>query len=154
VNARNRSYMAEARAGEPDEPPQDEDDPPVGGYEAAALVAMDGLSGVRPGVLILDVANRGALPFLDGDAVVEVPSAVDRAGARPLVCGELPDEARALVTTIKDVERLTIRASAERSRTLALEAIALHPLVPSPGVAERILAGYLERQPLLAALLA
>jgi 6-phospho-beta-glucosidase len=58
------------------------------------------------------------------------------------------------MATVKDVERLTIRASAEGSRSLAVEALALHPLVPSQAIAERILAGYLERQPLLASLLA
>jgi 6-phospho-beta-glucosidase len=54
---------------------------------------------------------------------------------------------------VKEVERLTIRAAAEGSRALALEAIAHHPLVPSTAVAERILAEYLERQPALAAVL-
>jgi len=153
VHARNRSYMAEAREEEPAEALEGEDDPPTGGYERAALAVMDGLSGVRPRVLILDVGNRGALPFLRESDVVEVPSVVDRAGARPLVTGELPAEARSLMSAVKEVERLTIRASAEGSRALALEALALHPLVPSPEVAQRILDGYLERQPLLAALL-
>jgi 6-phospho-beta-glucosidase len=155
VHSRNSSYMAEAREGEPPErPAEDEDSPPTGGYEQAALAAMDALEGVRPRVLILDVANRGALPFLDRSAVVEVPAMIDRSGVRPLVTSEPPPDARRLMATVKDVERLTIRASAEGSRSLAVEALALHPLVPSQAIAERILAGYLERQPLLASLLA
>ena len=155
VHSRNSSYMAEAREGEPpDRPAEDEDSPPTGGYEQAALAAMDALEGVRPRVLILDVANRGALPFLDRSAVVEVPAMIDRSGVRPLVTSEPPPDARRLMATVKDVERLTIRASAEGSRSLAVEALALHPLVPSQAIAERILAGYLERQPLLASLLA
>jgi 6-phospho-beta-glucosidase len=155
VHARNSSYMAEARDGQPpDRPADDEDSPPTGGYEQAALAAMDALEGVRPQVLILDVANRGALPFLDASAVVEVPAMIDRSGVRPLVTGEPPPDARRLMATVKAVERLTIRASAEGSRSLAVEALALHPLVPSHAIAEQILAGYLERQPLLAALLA
>jgi 6-phospho-beta-glucosidase len=105
-------------------------------------------------VLILNVANRGALQFLDRDAVVEVPAVAGPGGVRPLAAGELPQAARELVLRVKEVERLTIRAAAEGSRALALEAIAHHPLMPSAAVAERILADYLARQPALAAALA
>jgi 6-phospho-beta-glucosidase len=153
VHARNRSYMREARTGESDEPLEGEDEQPVGGYEAAALAVMEALAGAEQRVLILNVTNRGALPFLDRDAVVEVPAVVGPGGVRPLAAGELPPEARALVERVKEVERLTIRAAAEGSRTLALEAIAHHPLVPSATVAERILADYLARQPAVAAVL-
>jgi 6-phospho-beta-glucosidase len=153
VHARNRSYMREARSEAVQEPLEGEDDQPAGGYEAAALAAMEALAGASQGVLILNVRNRGALPFLDRDAVVEVPAVVGPAGARPLVAGVLPRPARELVLRVKEVERLTIRAAAEGSRPLALEAIAHHPLVPSTAVAEHILAGYLARQPALAAVL-
>jgi 6-phospho-beta-glucosidase len=153
VHARNRSYMREARTAQRDEPLEGEDEQPAGGYEAAALAVMEALAGAEPRVLILNVSNRGALPFLDRDAVVEVPAVVGPGGVRPLAGGELPDEARDLVVRVKEVERLTIRAAAEGSRALALEAIAHHPLVPSAAVAEQILAGYLARQPAVAAVL-
>jgi 6-phospho-beta-glucosidase len=153
VHARNRSYMREARTGETDEPLEGEDEQPAGGYEAAALAVMEALAGAQERVLILNVINRGALAFLPRDAVVEVPAVVGPGGVRPLAAGELPAEARDLVERAKEVERLTIRAAAEGSRSLALEAIAHHPLVPSPAVAERILADYLARQPAVAAVL-
>jgi 6-phospho-beta-glucosidase len=54
---------------------------------------------------------------------------------------------------VKEVERLTIRAAREGSRSLALEALAHHPLVPSSAVAEQILADYTARQPAVAAVL-
>jgi 6-phospho-beta-glucosidase len=154
VHARNRSYMREARTEELDEPLEGEDEQPAGGYEAAALAVLEALAGAGPRVLILNVINGGALPFLDRDAVVEVPAVVGPGGMRPLAAGELPAEARELVVRVKEVERLTIRAAAEGSRALALEAIAHHPLVPSTAVAEQILAGYMARQPALAAVLA
>jgi 6-phospho-beta-glucosidase len=66
--------------------------------------------------------------------------------------GEVPAHARALIEAVKAVERLAIRAALERSRSLALEAIALHPLVPSVNAARRILDAYVERQPELAEL--
>ncbi len=153
VHARNRSYMREARTDEQDEPPEGEDEQPAGGYEAAALAVIGALAGAEARVLILNVVNRGALPFLERDAVVEVPAVVGPGGVRPLAGGELPGEARDLVVRVKEVERLAIRAAAEGSRALAVEAIAHHPLVPSTAVAEAILADYVARQPALAAVL-
>ena len=43
---------------------------------------------------------------------------------------------------MKDVERTTIDAALTRSASLAVKALALHPLVPSVRVAREILAGY------------
>jgi 6-phospho-beta-glucosidase len=114
---------------------------------------LEALSGAEARVLILNVINRGAVPFLDRDAVVEVPAVVGPGGVRPLAAGELPAEARDLVVRVKEVERLTIHAAAEGSHALALEAIAHHPLVPSAAVAEQILDDYVARQPALAAVL-
>jgi len=153
VHARNRSYMREARTSETEEPLEDEDEQPAGGYEAAALAVMEALAGAEARVLILNVRNGGALPFLDRDAVVEVPAVVGTGGVRPLAAGQLPPAARDLVVRVKEVERLTIQAASEGSRALALEAIAHHPLVPSTAVAERILADYLAHEPALAAVL-
>jgi 6-phospho-beta-glucosidase len=92
--------------------------------------------------MILDVANRGALPFLDERAVVEVPSIVGRHGAVPAAVGDVPGHARALIEAVKDVERTTIEAARTRSRALAVKAIALHPLVPSVNIARRIFDAY------------
>jgi 6-phospho-beta-glucosidase len=154
VHRRNRSYMAEARDGDQrqDEPPEDDDTDPTGGYERAALAAMEALSGERR-PLILNVANRGTFPFLPDDAVVEVSSMVEQSGARPLVTPQPPAEARRLMLAVKDAERLTIQASAWRSRELAIDALARHPLVPSIEIASQIMDGYLTRQRSLAAAL-
>ena len=97
--------------------------------------------------MILNTANRSALPFLDERAVVEVPALVGRAGPVPVAIGPVPAHAQALVTTIKDVERTTIEAALTGSAELAVRALALHPLVPSVPVARRIFDGYRERLP-------
>jgi 6-phospho-beta-glucosidase len=146
---RNRTYFAEVReaagiAG-PDEAWED-----VGGYEAEAIAVVEAVAGNEDRVLILDTANRGSLPFLDERAVVEVPCVVGGAGPIPTAVGEVPAHARALIETIKDVERTTIRAAVEGSRDLAVRALAHHPLVPSVNVARRIFAEYGQRHEALA----
>jgi 6-phospho-beta-glucosidase len=65
----------------------------------------------------------------------------------PLAVGEVPGHARALIDSIKVVERLAIRAALGRSRELAVKALALHPLVPSVNTARRIFEAYAESQP-------
>jgi 6-phospho-beta-glucosidase len=134
---RNASYMAEA--GKP-EGGEDED---VVGYEQVALDVVEAVSGDDHGaVLVVNTPNRGSLPFLDDEAVVEVPCLVGPAGVFPFAVGDVPEEARDLIETVKEVERLTIEAARTGSRALAERALALHPLVP-PERAGAILAGYL-----------
>ena len=71
-------------------------------------------------------------------AVVEVPAVVGAAGVTGLGVGPLPDgsprpTARALQ------QEITVRAALDGDRELAIQALALDPLVPGPTVAEAIL---------------
>jgi 6-phospho-beta-glucosidase len=146
---RERTYMAEARtaAGLGGEHEADT----AGGYEAEAVAVVEAIARGTSAVLIVNTANRSALPYLDDRAVVEVPAVVDRNGAHPVAAGDAPDHARALVQAIKAVERTTIDAARSGSSALAVKALALHPLVPSVTAAREIFAGYRERLPELAA---
>jgi 6-phospho-beta-glucosidase len=120
---RERTYFAEAGAGIHDTPPSDE-----GGYAGVALDAVEALAGGRPAVLVLDVANQRALPFLPERAVVEVPCLVDGAGVRPLTQPRLPAHARARVELLKEVDRLVLEAARTGDRSALRQAFALHPL--------------------------
>ncbi len=143
---RNATYMAEARAATDERHAQDVDD---GGYEGVALAVMAAIARGEPSTLILNVRNGSALPGLPADAVVEVPCSVDAHGALPMAVSPLRGAELGLVQQVKAVERLTIRAAAEGSEALAVEAFALHPLVDSVTVARQLLAGYRERIPQL-----
>lgn len=144
---RERTYMAEARsaAGDPSEHVNEGN----AGYEAEAMNVLEAIALNRREVLILNTANRSSLSFLDERAVVEVPCVVGRAGPVPMAMGTVPAHARALVETMKDVERTTIDAALLGSRELAVKALALHPLVPSVRVAREIFDGYRARLPAL-----
>jgi 6-phospho-beta-glucosidase len=142
---RERTYMAEARsaAGEPADHAVSDN----GGYESEAMAVLEAMALNTRGVLILNTANRSALPFLDEGAVVEVPAIVGRTGPVPVAVGDVPAHAAALVATMKDVERTTIEAALTRSREKAIKALALHPLVPSVATARQIFDAYRARQP-------
>ena len=98
-------------------------------------------------VLICNTANRSALPFLDERAVVEVPAAVGAAGPQPIAVGAVPDHARALIESVKAVERATIEAALTGSPALAVKALALHPLVPSVNAARELFDAYRAQLP-------
>ena len=172
-DARNATYMSEAwqLVPDPEQPPEavhepkDFDsesastskvaagsvqEPDDGGYATVAAKFLKAANREEAETLILNVANGGRLPGLDGGAVVEIPCSVSRAGVCTQSVGHLPPAQADLVARVKDVERTTVRAALEGSRSLALKALADHPVVPSLDIAQRILAGYLAAFPSLA----
>lgn len=150
LDERERTYMEEAWDGRDDELVSVAAARRPGGYGGLALDLVDALTGVGSTVLILNVANRSSLPFLDDDAVVEVPCVVGRGGVIPVAIGSVPAESRELIQGVRAAERAAIGAALSGSRQMALHALAIHPLVPSADVAERILQRHLVGQPQLA----
>ncbi|MFF8277794.1 6-phospho-beta-glucosidase [Streptomyces lateritius] len=138
---REATYMAANReaagVGE-----RDEDDLESGGYEKVALALMRAIARNERATLILNVRNRTTLSVLDADAVVEVPCFVDAGGVHPVSVAPLPYHAVGLVTAVKAVEREVLAAAESGSRTAAVKAFALHPLVDSVSVARRLVDGY------------
>jgi 6-phospho-beta-glucosidase len=112
------------------------------GYSAVALGVIEALT-QNPAVMILNVPNRGALPGMAEDDVVEATCFVGKGVVRPLATGSLPEHALGLMKMVKAYERLTIQAAMENSYSLAVKALALHPLVPSYEIAKAILDDYL-----------
>jgi 6-phospho-beta-glucosidase len=149
--AREASYMAEARSSHgaqaPAAPAADHE---PGGYGGVALQIVDAIMNARPRVMILNTANRSSMPFLDEKAVVEVPCFVGPGGIVPASVGDVPMEAKGLIQQVRASERAAIDAALSGSRREALRALALHPLIPSVDMAERILAGYLAEHESLA----
>ncbi|MEE1941232.1 6-phospho-beta-glucosidase [Streptomyces sp. TRM 70361] len=135
---REETYLAENRAASGGWE-RDSRDLAGGGYDRVALALMRAIARGERTTLILDVPNRGAVPGLDEEAVVEVPCLVDAAGARPLATGPVAADQLGLMLTLKAVERSTIEAARTGSRRAALRALALHPLVDSAAAAGRIL---------------
>lgn len=114
------------------------------GYEGLATAVMVSAVRRRKTPLIVDTRNRGAICDLHEDDVVEVTCMVDEHGAHPIAQGHLPPHALELIGPIKEYERLTVRAAVEGSYALALEALTVHPLVGSRGLARSLLNAYLE----------
>jgi alpha-galactosidase len=98
------------------------------------------VSGAPTVELAVNVPNRGAIENLPVGAVVEVPAVIDAGGVTPVSIGRLPDAIAAVLTARALQQHLTVRAAVERDAELAVQALALDPLVPSTDVARAILA--------------
>ncbi|PRZ44339.1 6-phospho-beta-glucosidase [Antricoccus suffuscus] len=146
VDERNRTYMAVSReaAGADERHP---DDVEGGGYEQIALAVMRAIATNGDETLILNVRNAGAVPDLDNDAVVEIPTVVGKSGPIALPVGVLSDHQVGLMREIKAVERATIDAATTGSLGSAYAALAMHPLNGSFARATRILDEWLPHFP-------
>jgi 6-phospho-beta-glucosidase len=123
---RNRSYLAELRAGE-----RAAEDVAAGGYESVAIAAAQALTGGPSARLILNVRNRGVVAAFPDDAVIETVCRVTAEGAVGLPTPAPTLHQLGLMTTVKASERAVIEAALDGSRDALLRAYALHPLVGS-----------------------
>ncbi len=144
---REANYMAEAWDGRETEQQEVVAARHTGGYGGLALAVVDAMYSDGHSVMILDVPNRSALPFLDEEAIVEVPCVVNRGGVTPTAIGDVPLNMQGLIAQVRGAERIAIDAALTGSRTQAVRALALHPLVPSVSVAQQIFDGYMHDQP-------
>lgn len=99
------------------------------GYHRIALDVMTALVSEQPRRIVLNVQNRGAIPDLADDDVVEVPCQVDWHGPQALAVGPIPEQVRGLLLAVKVYERLTIRAAVEGAKELAQLALLTYPLI-------------------------
>lgn len=100
-------------------------------YSDVALNSIAGIVSNTPVAEALNVRNRGAVPGLPPDAVVEVSCVVDGRGPHPLAQDPLPPEVIGLVQHVKAYENLTVEAAVKGDKDAAFFALLNHPLVPS-----------------------
>lgn len=97
------------------------------------LVRQDG------SVHILNVPNRGALPDIAPERVVEVPARLEPHGATPLVQDRLPLEVVGLLKMLAEYQWLAADAIWRGDRRALEQALASNPLVLSLSLARRML---------------
>ncbi|MEV7390886.1 6-phospho-beta-glucosidase [Streptomyces sp. NPDC091215] len=157
VANRSANYMAEAKGavqGEAEAAADFQPDPAHQGYAGVALGVMAAISRNERATMILNVRNGTTVSALPQDAVVEVPVTVDANGVHPLTVTQPDLHQAGLMQQVKAVERLTISAAVTGSRTDAVKAFSLHPLVDSVNVGRQLLDGYIDSIPEVAAVFA
>ena len=96
-----------------------------------AIDVMDAIFNDRKELLPVNVPNRGAIPDLPDDLVVETLGYVDAAGIAPVALGPLPRPAAGLIKTLGEYQRLAAEAAWNGTRRDAIQALLANPLCTS-----------------------
>ena len=115
-----------------------------GGYAGVALNFISIVRGGGEGSMILCVPNEGAIDGLRDSDVVEITCDIRNGEAYPHHFGAVDEQNLELISRVKNYERLSSEAIRTKSRTKAVEALTLHPLVSSYSLACELVDEYLE----------
>lgn len=107
-------------------------------YSEAAAALMADIATDSGTVHVVNTPNRGAIPGLPGDVVVEVAAVVDASRIDPVHVAALRPDVDALVRAVKDFELLTVQAAVDGDRDAAIRALVTNPLGPSISDAPRL----------------
>lgn len=152
LRGREETYMAEARDEE-----RRAEDVTSGGYQEVALRLMTALATGTPERMILDIGNRHpggvVVPDLPDEVVVEVPCVVDERGPHPVDIAPLRLAELGMMSSLRASEQAIAEAALTGSTEKAWEGFSIHPLVGSPALGRKLLDGYIDAHPSIAALL-
>jgi len=87
---------------------------------------------------VVNAYNRGTLPFLPDDAVIEVPAAVGPKGPAPLSVPSVDPLYAGLMASVTTYEDLALRAALHGGRDRVFRALLAHPLVGQYAYAESL----------------
>jgi len=95
-------------------------------------------------VFSANLPNRGAVPNLPAEAVLELPAAATATGLRPLQIPDFPDPLAAIMTRKIAAAQLTVEAALAGDRRLFVEALLADGSVTDPEVARKMAEELLE----------
>ena len=96
-------------------------------YSEAAVDLLVSLTGDRRDTQVVNTFNRGTLPFLPDDAVVEVPAVIGSGGAEPVPVDPAPGSGVSGSSPAARADRARVRVRGTRTGRR-------HPRRPGPGV--------------------
>ena len=102
--------------------------------ESSQLAAADPLTigcGKQRRLDAINIPNRGWIPNLPDQMVVEVPATSDVAGLHPKRMQPLPEPIAAIIRLQGSINKLLVEAFAEESKSKLLQAVLLEPTVTS-----------------------
>ncbi|MFJ4519670.1 6-phospho-beta-glucosidase [Streptomyces sp. NPDC088810] len=106
--------------------------------EAAVDLAAALLGGGGSPYQVVNTLNRGTLPFLPDDAVIEVQAAVGPAGPVPLPVRAMDPLFAGLVANVTGYEELALEAALRGGRDRVFRALLAHPLIGQHAYADAL----------------
>ena len=123
------------------------DDHPLESSEELAIPIIEWAGcGVERPLPAVNIPNRGAVPGLPDDMVVEVPARVEGGALVPLSMQPLPTGIHAMVQLQGSIHKLLVEAYVEQSKDKLLQAVLLDPVVDNYNRAVAMVDEFLELQ--------
>jgi 6-phospho-beta-glucosidase len=107
-------------------------------YSEAAVALIASLVNDRGDVQVVNTRNNGTLPFLDDDAVIEVPATVGAHGATPLPVDPVEPLYRGLIAHVSAYEELALDAARHGGATRVRDALLANPLIGQLPVSDEL----------------
>ena len=99
-------------------------------YSLAACSLIDSIANDTGDVHVVNILNKGTLPFMADDDVVEIAARIGADGAVPVpVEPHWNRHIVALMTTVKAYEKYTVEAAVNGDDIAAYNAMTVHPLI-------------------------
>lgn len=114
-------------------------------YSDVACSLISAIYNDKKEIHVVNVRNNGTIADLPDDVVIETNAVIDKNGAHPITIGHVSPKIRGLMQVVKAYEELTIEAGVKGDYNSALQALVVHPLVPSATIAKKILDDIIEQ---------
>ncbi|MBM7588081.1 6-phospho-beta-glucosidase [Bacillus pakistanensis] len=113
-------------------------------YSDAACSLMVSIYNNSLDIQTVNTFNKGAIPDLPVDSVIEVNAVITKEGPMPLAVGSIPLSVKGMIQQMKALEELVIRAALTGDYFEAYQAMVMNPLVPNEKTAKILLDELLE----------
>lgn len=113
-------------------------------YSDAALDVIEGIVNDRNNIQYVNIQNKGVLPYLSDDAVIECSCRIHGNGATSIVQNETNALEKAMISLQKSFEQLAIECGVEGNYDKGLMALCINPLIFDAYKARDVLEDLLE----------
>jgi 6-phospho-beta-glucosidase len=107
-------------------------------YSEAAVALLASLVSDGRDRQVVNLRNRGTLPFLADDAVIEVPAVIGADGATPVPVTPVSPLLAGLIAHVSAYEELAVDAALRGGRDRVARALLAHPLVGQYDLAQQL----------------
>lgn len=108
-------------------------------YSDAACECISAVYNDKRIQMVVSTENKGAIPCLLKDSIVEITSVISARGAQPVAWGRMEPAQRGWLQLMKAMEECTINAALSGDYGQALEAFTINPLVENGAEAKKVL---------------
>lgn len=108
-------------------------------YSDAACETISSIYGNKMTQMVVSTVNKGAVPDLPSDCVVEISACISRTEVLPLAFGPLPTAERGWLQLMKNMELCVCEAAVTGNYYLLLQAFMLNPLIASGETSKRVM---------------